>query len=346
MMTKACLVVFLAAFVVSDYVGADLIALYQFEGDFGDSTGSFDATELDVPEFSDDSPEGPGQALMTSGRAGGRSGLNCGNVSGDGDDLSVAFWLKEGLSNSTYSVCLSKQQISEPFPDDPIGFSVLMRSSAEEAHSIHFRIGAWQSYGGWGPELKTTTDVFGTDRWAHFVFTYDDETDTANAYVDGELNATMTGIKERGIGGAANKEHDLTIGRTQEPFQGLMDDVALFDHVLTEDEVLDIFDGSFDAYFSPEGIQFVRGDCNEDGEINISDGVCILNWLFVGTATPGCVAATNTNGDDAANISDATYLLNHLFSGGPAPVAPFPDCGPGTLPADTTLGCADPPDCQ
>ena len=323
-MSKACLVVFLAAFVLSDYVGADLIALYEFEGDFADSTGSFDATELGgLPGFSDDPPDGPGQALMTSMD----TGLTCGNVSGDGDDLSVAFWLKEGLSNRTYTVCLSKQQIDPPFPDDPIGFSVLLRSSADEGHSIHFRIGAWQRYGGWGSELKTTTVVYGTDRWAHFVFTYDDETDTANAYVDGELNATMTGIKERGIGGAANKEHDLTIGRTQEPFQGLMDDVALFDHVLTEDEVLDIFDGSFDAYLPSEGIQFVRGDVNDDGGVNITDAVFLLGSLFAGEAAAGCADSADSNDDGAVNISDATTILNHLFTDfGPLP-NPMGECG-------------------
>ena len=71
-----------------------------------------------------------------------------------------------------------------------------------------------------------------------------------------------------------------------------------------------------------------------------------ISALSVGlAATAGCVGATNTNGDKAGNIADATYLLNHLFSGGRAPVDPFPDCGPGTLPADTELGCANPPDC-
>ena len=91
---------------------------------------------------------------------------------------------------------------------------------------------------------------------------------------------------------------------------------------------------------------FRRGDCNDDGAVDIADAVCILNWLFVGEATPGCVAATNTNGDDAADITDATYLLNHLFSGGAAPAQPFPDCGPGMLPADVELGCTNPPNCQ
>lgn len=79
---------------------------------------------------------------------------------------------------------------------------------------------------------------------------------------------------------------------------------------------------------------FLRGDCNDDGGVDIADAVCILNWLFLGGNTPGCLAATNTNGDAGADISDGTYLLNHLFLGGPPPVAPSPECGPGELPAD------------
>ena len=90
--------------------------------------------------------------------------------------------------------------------------------------------------------------------------------------------------------------------------------------------------------------QFVRGDCNGDGRADISDAVCVLNWLFVGEATPGCVAGTNVNGDEAVNVSDATYLLNHLFLGGLAPVEPFPNCGVGPLDSDEALGCETPTD--
>jgi predicted GH43/DUF377 family glycosyl hydrolase len=89
---------------------------------------------------------------------------------------------------------------------------------------------------------------------------------------------------------------------------------------------------------------FRRGDCNDDGSADISDAVCILDWLFQGGAAPGCVAATDTNGDGSADISDAVYLLGHLFLGGPAPVAPFPDCGPRLLPTDRALGCDVPPE--
>ena len=91
---------------------------------------------------------------------------------------------------------------------------------------------------------------------------------------------------------------------------------------------------------------FLRGDCNDDGTVNISDATCALNRLFVGGPAPGCLAALNTNGDHDVNIADPVSLLTFLFAGGPAPSAPFPDCGPGVLPADEEHGCANPPDCQ
>ena len=88
------------------------------------------------------------------------------------------------------------------------------------------------------------------------------------------------------------------------------------------------------------------GDPNRDCVVNVSDAACTLEWLFAGADVPGCVAALNTNGDGEVNIADPVAVLNFLFGRGLAPVAPFPDCGPGTLPADTELGCTNAPDCQ
>ena len=94
----------------------------------------------------------------------------------------------------------------------------------------------------------------------------------------------------------------------------------------------------------PPGLRhFLRGDCNDDGNVNISDAVCILNWLFLEGAVPPCIAATNVDGVGQVNLTDALYLLNYLFLNGAAPPVPFPDCGPGALVADEELGCAAPP---
>jgi hypothetical protein len=89
-----------------------------------------------------------------------------------------------------------------------------------------------------------------------------------------------------------------------------------------------------------ESVPFRRGDCNDDGTADLSDAICILNWLFAGGAAPGCTSATNTNGDGQSDITDAIYLLGFLFLGGPPPAAPFDACGPGTLPSDPAAGCA------
>jgi hypothetical protein len=95
----------------------------------------------------------------------------------------------------------------------------------------------------------------------------------------------------------------------------------------------------------PAGARFLRADCNGNGAVDISDAICILNWLFIGAGEPSCIAAANPNGDAAVDISDASHLLNYLFLGGPAPVAPFPECGP--LPDAEPLSCETPPgDCD
>ncbi len=88
-----------------------------------------------------------------------------------------------------------------------------------------------------------------------------------------------------------------------------------------------------------------RGDCNDDGDADISDAVCTLNALFTNTGSePICQAALNVNGDAGVDISDPIALLNFLFVADSAPpVAPFPWCGPTTLDADGAVGCATRP---
>jgi hypothetical protein len=72
--------------------------------------------------------------------------------------------------------------------------------------------------------------------------------------------------------------------------------------------------------------RFVRGNVNADAALNITDGVFVLNFLFLGGPAPPCREAANTNGDGVLNLTDGIYLLNFLFLGGPRPPAPFPTC--------------------
>ena len=72
--------------------------------------------------------------------------------------------------------------------------------------------------------------------------------------------------------------------------------------------------------------QFIRGDANGDGGLEIADALSILDALF--SATPlACALAGDVNDDNLGDISDAIYSLTYLFSSGPEPTAPFPSCG-------------------
>jgi hypothetical protein len=76
-----------------------------------------------------------------------------------------------------------------------------------------------------------------------------------------------------------------------------------------------------------------RCDANDDGSLNISDPVRILNYLFLGGPEPDCIRAMDCNMDLAPepDMSDAVFLLNALFLGGPTwkdfnVCEAFPDC--------------------
>jgi len=64
---------------------------------------------------------------------------------------------------------------------------------------------------------------------------------------------------------------------------------------------------------------FICGDADGDGEINISDPVFLIEYIFKGGPPPVPEAAGNVNCDGDINIGDVVYLINYIFKGGPPP---------------------------
>ncbi len=84
--------------------------------------------------------------------------------------------------------------------------------------------------------------------------------------------------------------------------------------------------------------RFVRGDSNGDTNIDISDAIASLGFIFSGNPA-GCHDALDPNDSGNIDISDAIFLLGYIFSATSDPLAPFPSCG--VDPTDTdTLDCA------
>ena len=73
---------------------------------------------------------------------------------------------------------------------------------------------------------------------------------------------------------------------------------------------------------------FIRGELNDDGEVDISDAIQILLQLFNGSPSPQPVERADVNSSGSVDIADAVYLVQYLFQGGTPPGFPFPvaDC--------------------
>ncbi len=95
-------------------------------------------------------------------------------------------------------------------------------------------------------------------------------------------------------------------------------------------------------------------DENQDGKMDISDAVSVLNHLFLGTnptlpcgdGTPGDagnIALLDSNHDNRVDLSDPVHLLAFLFTGGPVP---FPCAGDPSCPCKLIVGCPDNPKCE
>lgn len=105
-------------------------------------------------------------------------------------------------------------------------------------------------------------------------------------------------------------------------------------------------DGSYPPSFIDGVIElvpeptFLRADCNDDGRVDIADGIHVIQAFVLGEPLLGnCIEACDANGDTLGpDVSDAVFLFNYRFFDGPPPPAPFPACGRDPA-VESSLGC-------
>lgn len=85
------------------------------------------------------------------------------------------------------------------------------------------------------------------------------------------------------------------------------------------------------------GEEFIRGDANTDGLIEISDVAFTLTHLFQGGEAE-CRDALDANDDGRVDLADGIFGLSYLFGSGELPPAPFAWCG--VDPTPDGLDCA------
>jgi len=68
--------------------------------------------------------------------------------------------------------------------------------------------------------------------------------------------------------------------------------------------------------------EYLRGDANQDGIINVGDIVYLVSYLYKNGPTPSPVWVGDCNCDEIVNVGDIVYLVSYLYKGGPAPGCP------------------------
>lgn len=70
--------------------------------------------------------------------------------------------------------------------------------------------------------------------------------------------------------------------------------------------------------------RFLRGDSNADNQIDLSDALYVLIYLFGNVSNFNCLDSGDANDDGMVDLADAIYILTYLFNRGPEPPYPGP----------------------
>ena len=86
---------------------------------------------------------------------------------------------------------------------------------------------------------------------------------------------------------------------------------------------------------------FLRGDVNQDGEVNILDSNDLLRFFYDKEYEPPCLESADVNNDGRVQFDDALQLISYVTHGLSPPASPFPACGrdPDELGSGKDIGC-------
>lgn len=185
--------------------------------------------------------------------------------------------------------------------------------------------------GGSTKTLISSTGVLDLDDWQHVAGVFDGS--ELRLYHDGveiaSNNATGTLAQEPGIAVALGNQPP---GAGARPFDGLLDEVRIYDRALSESEILGLAECTVDivdcnnngVHDSCEISDGLLEDCNGNGipdSCDLASGASVDND---GDGIPDECAGVpfvrgDTNSDGTVNIADAIVVVNYLFSSGAEP---------------------------
>jgi len=306
-----CLIsfVFVGSLIIANPAGAELVAWWRLDEGSGttasDSSGNGnDATFEGSPTWVDDGKLG--KAVRFNGSSDYLAAPDSETLDINGDQLTMAAW----INGEDWPAA---NHVIRKVADTGTGSIYILRVQPDTVR-VYLNTSA-------GETLVQGTTVLARNEWIHVALTYDGA--QARIYVDGQLDVAMDVSGE-----LTQSDNELRIGRGEPAgyFMGMIDDVRVYNHALTEDEILAAMEGGGATYPS------ARSPNPADGALHVETWVS-LSW------GPGDFAVTHDVylGDNFDDVNDGT---GDTFRGNQAetlfivgfPGFPFPE---GLIPGMT-----------
>ena len=179
----------------------------------------------------------------------------------DTADLSISGWFKRSSSDTDDTIIAKKN--SDEASD--LGWLLKLNDTSD---TVNFTI----SDGANQYNLESTTAYTSTG-WHHFTAVWDqDSAANSEIFLDGlDDNATDTGTIAN-IGDASNAVN-FTLGAESdagEPFHGYLDDLKIYNHVLSEQEINSLAAGSISP--TGTGLQMLDANLDVNGDLTLNSG--------------------------------------------------------------------------
>lgn len=262
---------------------ASLVALYELDGTAIDSAGTNHGSEVGDPCY----VAGVfGQAINLDGAG---DYVNCGNDSifSITAEITVAAWVNINTVDKDWQTIVAK------------GDTAWRLSTAQDENRFHFAICGppWENL------VSGSIDVL-PGEWHHACGTYDGS--MIRLYVDGVLDADKATAD-----GIPINSYNVCIGENSEAkgryWNGLIDDVAVFDHALIIDDIIQLRDLGGASFILPCGGESLDGDINVECKVDWLDFSLLAgDWLKEGTLLTGDIYE-----DDKVNWLDLRLLVGN-----------------------------------
>ena len=284
-----CVIWLVVCFGVSHSANAELVGWWNFDGNVDDHSGTGNDGELVDATYSDNVP-----AAIGSGQS----------ISFENDEEHVFIENADGtLDSETFTLAM--------FINDRGQEGALERLTSREGDTFETAINVHPPFGGEGEYAyfsaagggwQWSEEIPPIDGWQHvaYVSNFDDE--SLSIYVDGNLvweTAEPWTTFPAGFMHIGNRHNNV------EGFDGLIDDVAIWDEVLSAEDIAKIAAGGVAAVVEPPGPE---GDFDRSGELDVAD----IDQLTMEAAAGTNAAGFDLTGDGNVDGADIERWATEL----------------------------------